>query len=127
MNSTSDNSSSMAAPPDDSNEVMHTPFNVSSCNSSNGTSNLNLTTVANITYGYTNTTGTGPKSCYYTISLDHYACGRTDYQINYCNRYSGNDTACLDDGYGGVNYGCRYGYGTSDSGPGIYISGSDSS
>ena len=86
--------------------------NSSTYNTSNSSMSSNST--MNMTVGNT-TASTGSKHCYYTASLNT-RCSSTNC-TNWCDRqnaYSNAAARCLNNSYGGVDYGCRWGYGTSD-------------
>ena len=89
-----------------------------SSNNTNTSSYSNYTATSNSTLNATvgNTTAsTGGKHCYYTASLNT-RCSSTTC-TNWCDRQNSHSNAasrCLNNSYGGLDYGCRWGYGTSD-------------
>ena len=104
-NATSYNSSSYSPYYSTGNYSNYTGYNASNSSSWNSS---NYTTVGN------STASTGTKHCYYTASLNT-RCSSTTC-TNWCDRQNGYSNArsrCLNNSYGGVDYGCRWGYGTS--------------
>ena len=105
------------------NSTSYSPYNSTGYNYSSGynASNYssswnssNYTAMSNTTVG-NSTASTGTKHCYYTATLNT-RCSSTTC-TNWCDRQNGRSNAksrCLNNAYGGVDYGCRWGYGTSD-------------